>query len=55
MEIREAISGSVLTIIDTIKDAMDESPPEIVSDLMETGICLAGGGSQLRGLDRRLT
>jgi rod shape-determining protein MreB len=55
VELREAISGSVQTIIDTIKDAIDESPPEIVADLMETGLCLAGGGALLRGLDRRLT
>jgi rod shape-determining protein MreB len=55
VEIREAVSGSVQIIVDTIKDALDEAPPEIVSDLMETGICLAGGGSLLRGLDRRLT
>lgn len=55
VEIREAISGSVLTIIDTIKDALDEVPPEIVADMMETGICLTGGGSQLRNLDRRLS
>jgi rod shape-determining protein MreB len=55
VEIREAISGSVQTIVDTVKDAMDESPPEIVADLMETGICLAGGGALLQGLDRRLT
>lgn len=54
VEIRDAISVSVKTIIETIKDALDETPPEIVSDLMETGICLAGGGSQLKGLDRRL-
>ncbi len=55
VEIREAISGSVQTIIDTIKDALDETPPEIIADLMEMGICLAGGGSQLKGLDKRLT
>ncbi len=55
VEIREAISGSVQTIIDTIKDALDEAPPEIIADLMETGICLAGGGSLLQALDRRLT
>jgi rod shape-determining protein MreB len=55
VEIREAISGSVLTIIDTIKDALDECPPEIIADLMESGVTLAGGGSQLRGLDRRLS
>ena len=55
VELREAISGSVTTIIDTIKDALDECPPEIIADLMETGVCLAGGGGLLRGLDRRLT
>ncbi len=55
VEIREAISGSVQTIIDTIKDALDEAPPEIIADLMDTGICLSGGGSQLLGFDRRLT
>ncbi len=55
VEIREAISGSVQVIIDTIRDALDEAPPEIVSDLLETGICLAGGGSQLLGLTDRLS
>jgi rod shape-determining protein MreB len=55
VEIREAIAGSVQTIVDTIKDALDESPPEIVADLMETGICLAGGGALLQSLDRRLS
>ena len=54
VEIREAIAGSVETIIDTIKDALDETPPEIVADLMDTGVCLSGGGAQLLGLDRRL-
>jgi rod shape-determining protein MreB len=54
VEVREAISGSVQIIIDTIKDALDETPPEIVADLMEMGICLAGGGAQLKGLDKRL-
>jgi rod shape-determining protein MreB len=55
VEIREAIAGSVQVIVDTIKDALDEAPPEIVSDLMETGVCLAGGGAQLQGLAERLT
>ncbi len=54
IEIREAIAGSVQVIIDTIKDALDEAPPEIVADLIESGICLAGGGSQLHGLSERL-
>jgi rod shape-determining protein MreB len=55
VEIREAMAGSVQTIIDTVKDALDEAPPEIIADLMETGVCLAGGGAQLQSLDRRLT
>jgi len=54
VELREAIASSVQTIIDTIKDALDEAPPEIIADLMEAGICMAGGGSQLQALDKRL-
>lgn len=55
IEIREAISGTVKVIIETLRDAIDETPPEIIADLMEVGICLAGGGSQLRGLDKRVS
>jgi rod shape-determining protein MreB len=55
VEIREAISGSVQTIIDTVKDTLEEVPPEIVSDLMDVGICLAGGGSLLQGLADRIS
>lgn len=55
VEIREAISGSVQTILDTIKDALDEVPPELLGDLMDSGICMAGGGSLIQGLDKRLT
>ncbi len=54
VEIRDAISSSVDTIVDTVKDALDETPPEIVADLMDTGICLSGGGALLLGLDKRL-
>lgn len=54
VEIREAIAGSLQTIIDTIKDALDEAPAEIIADLMESGICLAGGGALLQALDKRL-
>ena len=55
IEIREALSGSVQVIIDTIRDSLDEVPPEIVADLMDVGICLAGGGALLQGLAERLT
>ena len=49
--IREAIQRSINTIIDAVKDAVEETPPELVADLMQRGIILAGGGSLLRGLD----
>ncbi|MDZ4158757.1 MAG: rod shape-determining protein [Anaerolineaceae bacterium] len=55
VEIREAISNSVQVIIDTIKDALDEVPPEILSDLMDTGICHCGGGALLQGMVECLT
>lgn len=55
VEIREALSSSVQVIIDTIKDALDECPPEIMADLMDNGICMAGGTSQLLGLAERLS
>jgi rod shape-determining protein MreB len=54
VEIREAISSSISVIVKTIRDAMDEAPPEILADLLDSGICLAGGTSQLKNLDQRL-
>ncbi len=54
IEIREALTSSVNIIIDTIKDALDETPPELIADLMEIGVALAGGGAQLQGLANRL-
>jgi rod shape-determining protein MreB len=55
VEVREAVSQPVQVIVETIKDALDEVPPEIIADLMENGICLAGGGALLHGLDERLS
>jgi rod shape-determining protein MreB and related proteins len=55
IEIREAVSGSVDIIVDTVKDALDDTPPELIADLMESGICMAGGTSQLKGLTERMT
>ncbi|MEK7311755.1 MAG: rod shape-determining protein, partial [Chloroflexota bacterium] len=55
IEVREALSTSVQTIVDVLKETLDETPPEIIADLMETGICMAGGGSQLQGLSQRLS
>jgi rod shape-determining protein MreB len=54
-QIREAIEPSVAQIIDTVKDTIEETPPELVADIMDQGIVLAGGGALLQGLDRRVS
>ncbi|MGC8946217.1 MAG: rod shape-determining protein [Anaerolineae bacterium] len=55
IEIREALSGSVGLIVDLIRDTLDDTPPELVADLMDIGICLTGGGALLKGLAERIT
>ncbi len=52
--IREAIAGPVGLIVDAVKRSIEECPPELLADIMDTGIILAGGGAMLRGLDVRL-
>ena len=54
IELREAMAPSVNIIVDTVRDAIDETPPELVADLMEVGVCLAGGGAQIKGLAERI-
>jgi len=51
-DIRKAIARSVFTIVDSIKMVIEETPPELVADIMRKGIVLAGGGALLRGLDQ---
>lgn len=55
VEIREALSGPVSTIVDAVRHTIDQTPPELVADLMINGIALAGGGALLQGLAQRLT
>ena len=55
VEIREALAPSVEIIVDTVRDALDGTPPELVADLMENGITMAGAGAQLKGLAERLS
>jgi rod shape-determining protein MreB len=55
VEIREALSDSLSVIVDAVRDTLDETPPELIADLMESGIALAGGGSLLQGLAERLS
>lgn len=51
-EIRKALFKSVTIIVEAIKATIEETPPELVADIMDRGIILAGGGALLRGLDR---
>lgn len=50
-EIRRALEKTVRQIISEIKATLEETPPELVADIIQNGIYLAGGGSQLKGLD----
>ena len=51
-EIREALSAVVREIVEAISETVEETPPELISDIMERGIMLAGGSSLLRGIDK---
>jgi rod shape-determining protein MreB len=53
-QIREAIEPSLALIVETIKDTIEETPPELIADIMDQGIVLAGGGALLQGLDHRV-
>lgn len=51
-QIRSALAKSVASIVDSIKMTVEETPPELVADIMDKGIMLAGGGALLKGLDK---
>lgn len=51
-EIRLAMDYSLKLLVESIKNTIEKSPPELVADIMHKGIILAGGGSLLRGLDK---
>ncbi len=50
-EIREAIQEPIQQIVDAIRRALEITPPELASDIVDRGIVMAGGGSMIRGLD----
>lgn len=54
-EIQQALSEPVNDIIHAVKKALEETPPELSSDIAERGIMLTGGGALLRNLDRLLS
>lgn len=51
-QVREALQRSVTTIVEAVKQTVEETPPELIADIIEQGIVLAGGGALLRGLDQ---
>ncbi|MFA6973746.1 MAG: rod shape-determining protein [Parcubacteria group bacterium] len=51
-QVRAALSRSIRIIVNNIKTTIEETPPELLADIMQRGIILAGGGSLIRGLDR---
>ncbi|MBF0385695.1 MAG: rod shape-determining protein, partial [Candidatus Omnitrophica bacterium] len=53
-EIREALQDPVQAIVDASKTTLEQTPPELAADLIDRGIVMAGGGSLLRGLDKRI-
>lgn len=54
-DVRRALEKSVEHIVDAVKATIEETPPELLADIMSEGIHLAGGGSLLRGLDTLIT
>lgn len=51
-QIRYAMHKSIETVVDAIRTSIEETPPELVADILDRGIVLAGGGALLRGLDK---
>ena len=51
-EVHESLLETITSIVQVVREALENTPPELSSDLVDTGIVLAGGGALLRGLDR---
>jgi rod shape-determining protein MreB len=53
-EVRESISEQIETIVETVKIALEQTPPELAADIVDRGIVLTGGGALLQNLDKLL-
>lgn len=53
-EIRVAISEQIESIVETVKTALEQTPPELAADIVDTGIVMTGGGALLKNLDKLL-
>lgn len=54
-EVREALMPTIQQIVRGVKDVLEETPPELVSDILQYGITMAGGGSLIRGIDKMIS
>lgn len=54
VQVREALTETIDIIVEAVRQALERTPPELASDILERGIILTGGGALLRGLDKRL-
>ncbi len=54
IEIREALMNTINQMIGALNDVLEETPPELISDILERGIVITGGGALLRGLDKKI-
>jgi rod shape-determining protein MreB len=54
VQVREALTETIDSIIEAVRQSLERTPPELSSDILDRGIVLTGGGALLRGLDRRL-
>ena len=54
-QVREAMQELIASIVDVIKMALEKTPPELSSDVMERGIVLTGGGALIRNLDKLIS
>jgi rod shape-determining protein MreB and related proteins len=55
LEVHESLLETIATIVDVVRVALENTPPELSSDLVDKGIVMAGGGSLLRGLDKLIS
>ena len=55
VEIREAMAEPINSIINLVRRALNDTPPQLAADLINRGICLTGGGSKIQGLDVRIS
>jgi rod shape-determining protein MreB len=54
-EVVEALAEPLRNIVDTARRVLEKTPPELVSDIIDRGVALTGGGALLRGIDKMMT